>query len=50
MANRNRPAVSVTLPADALDTLRKKAEREFRPLSKEIEIAVTRYLAQIEAA
>lgn len=46
MGNRRRPAVSITLPADVVDNLRDKARREFRPLSREVEIAVIRHLAQ----
>lgn len=45
MANRRRPHVSITLPADVVDSLREKAAREFRPLSREIEIAAIRHLA-----
>ena len=46
VSNRRRPAVSVTLPADVVDSLRAKAAREFRPLSREIEIAAIRHLAE----
>lgn len=46
--NRRRPAVCITLPADVVDGLRAKARREYRALSKEIEIAVVRHLAEAE--
>jgi len=44
MANRRRQAVTVTLPADVLISLRELAERECRALSRELEVAAVRHL------
>ena len=46
MANRRRQVVSITLPEAVVDGLRAQAQRNFRAVSREAELAIVRHLSE----
>lgn len=48
-ATQRREVVSFTLPANVINSLREKAQRNFRAVSREAEVAIVHHLADQES-